>query len=545
MTPNDRNKKGTGFTNLSRILQASRGARLGGQVASGVQQTGQQVRSQIGQAGQQFQQRSAEEAAKFNEEQAGQRNALIERIGSVTPTSGAEGVSQPEEDVLGRFENWRTTEYKGPKGLEDYGTLAGKVSEAEQLGRLGRTSGGKQELLRRFVGGRDYSQGEQKLDAALLGLTGQRELSEAQRATRGLGTELIKQAGSASEQAQELARKAKAFGEETVKGVLGKKEKILSDVEYGEGGKSLQQLFSEAKAKEEGRSKLAQDIRDFDAYYQGLISSGKATKDQQRDSFAKLLSQAQESGYISSDEVSRLLNTKSLSGSDYDPEYDLISRAQGLGLNPYESLAALTTSGAAARNLDLAGVVTAQAPERAKQLSLLEQLAGKTSEQTQFSPETKAYQSGTLGFEKGTPEFKLQVLSKEIPKFESDINKLNNDIGGIESVLNKEVYPYMTKKEAAELRAGLARNEAWAKERIINTANYEKGRRFMTNLMNSYENAYLNRDKLKSNLDKATKYKQRIEQNLASIDNPYAEQDDMQKVGINPPTKINLPITRG
>ena len=155
MIPNNRNKKGTGFTNLSRILQASKGARLGGQVASGVQKVGQQVRGQIGQASEQFQKKAGEEAAKFGEDAQGIRDKEINLV-----VSGNEDVNFPK--LADKFTEYRSGEYKGPREIQDYESLAGKVTEAEQLGRLGRTSGGKQELLRRFVGGKDYSQGEQR-----------------------------------------------------------------------------------------------------------------------------------------------------------------------------------------------------------------------------------------------------------------------------------------------------------------------------------------------------------------------------------------------
>lgn len=245
MIPNNRNKKGTGFTNLSRILQASKGSRLGGQVASGVQQFGQQVRGQIGQASEQFEKKASEEAAKFGEEAQAARDQEITQV-----TSGAKDVDFPK--LADKFAEYRAGEYKGPKEIQDYESLAGKVTEAEQLGRLGRTSGGKQELLRRFVGGKDYSQGEQRLDTALLGLTGQEGLASARRSTRGLAGELSSESGAARNLAKQLQKEAKGFAGETTKKI----DQARLGISQG-----LNTRVAEAAAKEKQRSDFVSDIR--------------------------------------------------------------------------------------------------------------------------------------------------------------------------------------------------------------------------------------------------------------------------------------------
>jgi hypothetical protein len=245
MIPNNRNKKGTGFTNLSRILQASKGSRLGGQVASGVQKVGQQVRGQIGQASEQFQKKAGEEAAKFGENAQAMRDEEINQV-----VSGNEDVNVPK--LADKFTEYRSGEYKGPREIQDYESLAGKVTEAEQLGRLGRTSGGKQELLRRFVGGKDYSQGEQRLDTALLGLTGQQGLAEARRSTRGLTSELGSESGAARNLAQQLQKEAEGFADETTKKI----DQAKLGVSQG-----LNTRVSEAAAKEKQRSDFVSDIR--------------------------------------------------------------------------------------------------------------------------------------------------------------------------------------------------------------------------------------------------------------------------------------------
>lgn len=546
MIPNDRNKKGTGFTNLSRILQASKGARLGGQVASGVQNVGQQVRGQIGQASEQFEKKAGEEAARFGEEAARQR---AEAISSLVPTSsGSSGINAPQVDqseAIKNIKNWQSSQYRGPTQLEDYETLAGKVSEAEKLGGLSRTLGGKQELLRRFVGGTDYSQGAQQLDAALLGVTGQPGLSEARRLTRGLGTELAQKSGVASQQAQQLGKLATDFGKDTTTSLLDKKRSVLSGAEYGVGGKSFNELLQEARTKEgikktevdegSGRKDLMDRIGSFNENFEKLVQAGSKTKDEKRDAFYELLNEAKDQGYISGDEVARLFYTRSIDANDtYDPEYDFISRAQKFKTDPYASLSALLTSGKAPENLNIGGIVAAVSPERASQLSLLEQLAQDPS--VEFAKQD-AYKQGTLGFEQGTPSFKLQVLDPEVKKFETDLNTAKTNVGKQGKLVGKQLAG--PKMEIIDFKLG----RSGGRDQIFNMikkglpidVNQIKGynklsgdqKRDLRAILIDYNKSVNYRDILNTNTTKAKEYQTKLKQEQAAIDNPYASQSNI------------------
>jgi hypothetical protein len=544
MVPKDRNKKGTGFTNIGRILEASRGARLGGQVTSGVQQTGQQVRSQIGQAAGQFQEQAKKASEGFGQQAAAQRDETIQQLGAVTPSSGTGGLGQAG-DPVSQIQNWATTEYRGPTELEDYGSLAGRVSEAEQIGRLGRTTGGKQELLRRFVGGRDYSQGQQTMDAALLGLTGSKELSEARKATRGLGGELIREAGGASEQARQLATQAAGFGEDTIKRVEGTRDKILTDAEYGAGGKSLDQLFKESQAKEKARGDLASEIRDFDSKFEGLVQSGLKTRDEKRETFQDLIKEAQESGYIDNSEVAQLFLTRStLDGQSFNPEYDFISRAEQAGLNPYADLAALVSGGRAAQNVDIGGFVAAQDPNRASQLSLLERALNVSRDQAQFSPDREAYESGTLGFEQGTIPLRLNVLDKEIknlerPEYRKNVIIQTGDLLNNNRASNREENSDSRYQDA--INAGRLGNALIFRitERLqkgipldrnqLKRFNYRNGGTETYDITNAqWQNilkAFTPYTQYTDRLQKSKNYKQQLIQQQARLNNPYADSE--------------------
>jgi hypothetical protein len=521
MIPKDRNKKGTGFTNLGRILEASRGSRMGSAVATGARELGQNVRGQIGQAGQQFQTKAQESAAKFGEQASKERDETIGQIGAVTPSSGTGGVQQ--EDLAQKFQDWRDAEYKGPTGLEDYGSLAGKVTEAEQLGRMSRTSGGKQELLRRFVGGRDYSQGEQSLDTALLGLTGQRELDQARRETRGLGMELGRQAGTASEQAMQLAKQAQTFGQDTRAKLGEQKEKILSDEEYGSEGKSLKQLFQDTQTKEKGREELASKIRDFDSEFGRLVQAGSRTPDQKREAFQELLRDAQQSGYIDNSEIAQLFMTKTTGGDlSFNPEYDFITRAEELGMNPYSDLASSISEGRAAQNLNLGGFVAAQDPTRAGQLGLLERLAAVPQEASRFRGDQEKYEAGTLGLEQGTIPFRLNVLDGEISKIENETlpNVSSSTIKNLPTVMGGGIIRNLglVQKLQSVINEGrpIVRSdypEFWTGTGPRNSEGWRK-------FLEATKNYSITRDRLL----KSKNYKQQLMQKQASKDNIYAKE---------------------
>jgi hypothetical protein len=204
------NQAGSGFTNLSRYLQANRSNKLGQTVASGVQQAGQQARGAVTQAGQQFQQKVGEEKARLGEQE--QRAGQI--IQGATGQTGDEDV-KTVQNVLG-------AEFKGPTGVQNADEVRARAQEAESLARAGGSQAGRFGLLQRYVGqGRPaYSAGQQRLDQMLLGQTGQQQLRQARAGTVGVGSEAERQITAATEQGKELQGQARQVAEST-KGKLG------------------------------------------------------------------------------------------------------------------------------------------------------------------------------------------------------------------------------------------------------------------------------------------------------------------------------------
>lgn len=397
---NDR--KGTGFTNINRVLQANQGNRLGGAVTSGVQSAAQNVKTQAQKSQEKFQQ-EAQKNRLDTEEAKGKRDEIIGRFGTpasgasqtstapqqnaavsgtnqvanqvaqanAQPTSGASQAPAPivSEDEIKDFTRFRTGTYAGPTGLEDYQTLAGQAAEAEQLGNLTRSTGGRQELLRRTVGGEDYSQGQQRLDTLLLGQSGTQGLNQARKATRGLESDVQAANQQAGNLAQEYANRAKIFGEETVGKLQGARDPLSKQID-----ERLSQLQKEEADRQGFFNKL-----------QGTFA-GTAEGTKGFDRLARLglgLQSAMDAGYLTQDQANQLLG-----------EGGLISRAEQLGLDT-NALLNERIKDIAAQNLNRGGAASADMEAR---ISGLDRLLGKTGTDVEFGQAGADYVKGGLGF---------------------------------------------------------------------------------------------------------------------------------------------------
>jgi hypothetical protein len=110
----------------------------------------------------------------------------------------------PTEAEIADFSNLQSGTYTGPKELGDYQTLLGKAQNVESLGTNARSVGGRQELLKQFVGGRDYTAGQRGLDEAILGQDKTSLLSKAAKSVRGAEKSVAGANKLAGAKAQEL-----------------------------------------------------------------------------------------------------------------------------------------------------------------------------------------------------------------------------------------------------------------------------------------------------------------------------------------------------
>jgi len=370
--------KGTGFTNIQSIIKANQGNRLGQAVAGGVQGQGQQVKQQAQQAGQKFEQGVA--AGRLDTDANREKSQqLLSQAGSL------QGGQALGEDMLAQGQTFLQGDYQGPRDVENSAQLAGRAAEAEQLGKLGGSSAGRQGLLQRFVGAPQYSFGQQKLDNLLLGASGA-DLAKARASTRGLAEQTIGGIQTARQQAQAVAGENAAFG------------KLFGEQALGARG---------------GLEKQVKDARDAET-----IAEGRRSADYERLKTGiqqALNPQDQGPGFRAGDaSIENLIS--GYSGMDDATKNKLtkvISDAQRIGANPTTAVNQILSGYEAA-----SGDITSDA-QRA-QINALSRLAGK--EQQTFG---EAYKAGAGNINQDTLLNSGDALSR-LEKSKADIGSSNN-----------------------------------------------------------------------------------------------------------------------
>lgn len=375
------NQRGTGFTNLNRIVQANKDNKLGQAVSGGIQQVGQKVQEETQQAQQKFQE-EAQKKRLDTQEAADKRSGILGRFGQ-QPQQQSTGVNQQNlpnqpqqgqqpivsEDEIKDFTRFRTGTYTGPKELENMGSLMGKASQAEQVGDLSRSAGGRQELLRRFVGGEGYTQGQQRLDTTLLGQSNQEDINRARRGLRTM-EEDVARAGQASRGlAQEYANRAKQFGEETV-GMIGQTRDPISG--------QIDKRVTEAQAAEKTRQ---ENIANIQKYLAG--TDPELAKLDKNTRLGIGLDMASKLGVLTQDDLNKI-QSRNLLGR---------GMAAGVDLN---TLLNERLKDEAAKNISRSGLVSEQ--ERA-QLTALDRLAGRVGTDVEFGQAGDAFKAGSSRFD--------------------------------------------------------------------------------------------------------------------------------------------------
>lgn len=212
-------QRGTGFTNINRILGANVGAgqQLATRIGGAIGGQAERVRQNLGQTQQQFQTgfQQARQQALAN---IGAASGLARQPGESDEQYESRIASQsPDYSQVGQ--NLRTAAYSGPTGFQNPNVL---LSQAQSAGRLGTFTGsglGQGILARQYAAGRgNYGIGQNVLDQLFLSQdpAAQQMLRQARQGVTGLGRE-IAEASSAATQAAQAAtggieqEKAKAF----------------------------------------------------------------------------------------------------------------------------------------------------------------------------------------------------------------------------------------------------------------------------------------------------------------------------------------------
>lgn len=259
-------KKGTGFVNLDKVLNANVGNRLGETVATGLGNQAQQVQQGIGQLKTDFNQKAQVSNLATNSNKQAISDALKSissgqqvqmGAGSKDPASAQPqgipgrlqaapvqlmntGAPLVSDDQANQFKTFLSGQYSGPKDLDStkLAQVGSKAQEVQDLGQGLQSGNDKTRLLQTFAGKGPYTAGQSKLDSLLLGQgpNAQQKLAEARQQTRGLTQQLGREQEAAQQtgqlrqnDAQQLAQETQAALSKTQGDILTPLEKQATD----------------------------------------------------------------------------------------------------------------------------------------------------------------------------------------------------------------------------------------------------------------------------------------------------------------------------
>lgn len=263
-------QNGSGFTNLKKVVDANQDNKLGSTIQSGVTNQADATKSSLNNAFGQFQNNVNSNAvdtdanrqqvqSTVNKFSSGNDNQQINlgkggfdehaaQPGQPTtpgpygapvsalstgssPASGNQVSTQSSSDTqppvtfgpqaslnggdVSAFQKFRSGTYAGPTQINNIGDIQNQARDVQQLGQSVNNSGGRQSLLQRFIGGNQYTQGQQNLDNLLLGATGGANLQAAQQDTRGIVNQVNQADSNARALANQTASQNRSFADYT------------------------------------------------------------------------------------------------------------------------------------------------------------------------------------------------------------------------------------------------------------------------------------------------------------------------------------------
>jgi hypothetical protein len=285
-------RKGSGFTNLNRILDANKNNKLGQTVQSGVQQQSQTVKDNTQNLASGFQQQS--QASRLDSDENKQyRQSVLDKIDS----TGIKDNIQPEDEIQNKFGKFQSGVYAGPVGFQQDQLQKNlqKAQQTQSLSKLGADAGGRMTLLDRFVNpqGRNqgYTAGQKKLDSTLFSKANPQVFGGIRKAGAGLTEGLQQQANVAQSQGQELANRARYFGDET-KNLVGSEQSNIRDA-ANEQLNFFKTIDDNQQADYEGVKKL-------------LTEGYGADEEYNMNQFNKAIQQANTKGLIQEGDIGRI-----------------------------------------------------------------------------------------------------------------------------------------------------------------------------------------------------------------------------------------------
>lgn len=253
-------QQGTGFTNLSKYLQAgqntgsggtSAGQQLGNAINQGVSNQANQFNTNLGTSQNQFNtnlsQNSLGSYTDANNQNASNVNSTINSI--INP-SGGSTVSQPNSTTTSQFQNYLSGNYAGPTSLGNTQQLGLQAQNLQQLGQSTQSAGGVGGLLQQFASSpnKQYTQGEQGLDSLLVGQQGQSGLNAANQVANQTTQQYNAAQQNATQAANQAALGNKAFAQSTLGALQGAINPIDTSVQQASAAQNTANQANLAQA---------------------------------------------------------------------------------------------------------------------------------------------------------------------------------------------------------------------------------------------------------------------------------------------------------
>lgn len=245
-------QSGTGYTNQQDIINANQNNQLGSTIYGGIQNDASNAKAATDAANNQFNTdfNAANQYGATAQNQS-LANSDLQSIANQNP-GGANYFSQASQGnsngLAGSFDGSSDkpaqqdsqsfsqllsgNQYNGPTQLSNFSNLQQQGQNVQQLGQETNSTGGQYNLLKQFVGGanQNYNQGEQNLDAAILGQTGQGNLSAIRQATSGLPQYINQQGTNAAAQAATQQAQNQQYAQTLQNQLAGQTQGILGAV---------------------------------------------------------------------------------------------------------------------------------------------------------------------------------------------------------------------------------------------------------------------------------------------------------------------------
>jgi hypothetical protein len=199
----NRQQRGTGFTNINRILGANQGAGLreGQAISNGLSNQAGSVQNNINQGQSQFQAglNDANTAAQSNI-QSGSK--FVKGSGETDDAYAKRVASDNTTDYSKLGQTLANTTYNGPNSISNADQVKSQAATVGALGQLAGNSAGQSQLLKSMVAQRgNYTTGQNALDNLLVGQEGQGALQQGRQAALGVTQQASNAVDNSSAQA--------------------------------------------------------------------------------------------------------------------------------------------------------------------------------------------------------------------------------------------------------------------------------------------------------------------------------------------------------